>query len=401
MKKLLILGASLLTVLSLVNCGGGGAGNGGSSSSNPSQSDTRKPYVYKEIGTKTKTSVQVKFHVNLPDDNDLYRLVHVEPGNKIEPFKCVVSGYSSSDWYYDLFGTIPFSFDTVITESMSVYGYPLARRTDTPVTEWPSENKDYTITWAIAENVSYVPVDTGMLPKTADQGETVEFKLNYSLTSEHDSVVSVNGTTVNPDANGVYSFVVTGNTTVSATDATYSDPVAGKHVEYTFTNFPADMLGTDNKVFMWSWGGADGASEGVVDYTTRTVTFKVSEFNTGFLFVIQDANSSSINWDNNLYKTADQTFTSGVYTYDAEQFFVGGSVGTVDPTGQNVTIYFTNNKGWSNVYYYVWSAQPLTAWPGTAMTYVKTNDYGEKIYSCTFDKAYTNIIFHILNKCIF
>lgn len=329
MRKLMILGASLLTILSLVNCGGKG---GDSSQDTSSQSSTKKPYVYKEVGTKTETSVEVKFHVNLPNDNDLYRLVHVEPGNTIDSFKCVVSGYYSSDWYYDVFGTFLFSFDTIITENMSLYAYPAARRDDTSVSDWPIEIKDYTITWTIAENVSYVPADTGVIPKTADQGETIEFKLNYSLTAEHDSIVSVNGKTISPNEEGIYSFVVTGNTIVSLTDATYYDPIAGKQVEYTFTNVPTDILGTNNKIYMWSWGGADGASEGIIDYANRTVTFKVSEFNTGFLLIVHSASVSQFTWDGALYKTTDQSFTSGVFTYDAEQYFIAGPTETYTVT---------------------------------------------------------------------
>ena len=97
MKKLLILGASLLTVLTLVNCGGGDGGQGssssGTSSNQSSQTSSRKPYTYKEVGTKTETSVEVKFYVNLPDDNGLYRLYHVEPGSKIDAFINLLRDY--------------------------------------------------------------------------------------------------------------------------------------------------------------------------------------------------------------------------------------------------------------------------------------------------------------------
>ena len=58
------------------------------------------------------------------------------------------------------------------------------------------------------------------------------------------------------------------------------------------------------------------------------------------------------------------------------------------PETNEVTLYFSNNKNWSNVYAYVWSSStdtPLAAWPGTAMTYVKNNEYGERIYSYTVD----------------
>ena len=63
--------------------------------------------------------------------------------------------------------------------------------------------------------------------------------------------------------------------------------------------------------------------------------------------------------------------------------------------GGDITVYFTNNYNWSTVKAYVWgSAGKIASWPGTSMTYVKTNSYNEKIYSITFSyEDYQNIIF--------
>ncbi len=75
----------------------------------------------------------------------------------------------------------------------------------------------------------------------------------------------------------------------------------------------------------------------------------------------------------------------------------GGSSTPVTPGGGEITVYFTNNKNWSNVYAYVWKdgGSPKVAWPGTAMTYVKTNSQSQKIYSVTFDSSmYDMIIFN-------
>ena len=63
------------------------------------------------------------------------------------------------------------------------------------------------------------------------------------------------------------------------------------------------------------------------------------------------------------------------------------------------TIYFSNNKYWTSVYAYAWTGETyhLGAWPGTAMTYVETNDYGEDIYSVTLPASADGIegvIFH-------
>lgn len=60
-------------------------------------------------------------------------------------------------------------------------------------------------------------------------------------------------------------------------------------------------------------------------------------------------------------------------------------------------IYFSNAAKWSNVHYYAWnktSGTYHTSWPGSKMTYVKTNEYGEDIYKVTLNLAkYDYIIF--------
>ncbi len=60
------------------------------------------------------------------------------------------------------------------------------------------------------------------------------------------------------------------------------------------------------------------------------------------------------------------------------------------------TITFTNNKSWSSVNCYYWSDSDtkMTTWPGKAMTYSTTNDYGEKIYTITIPSTATYIIFN-------
>ena len=63
--------------------------------------------------------------------------------------------------------------------------------------------------------------------------------------------------------------------------------------------------------------------------------------------------------------------------------------------GETITLYFTNNKFWKEVYAYAWGAdgQVLGDWPGKLMTFVETNDYNEDIYSITVPATTTGIIF--------
>ena len=76
---------------------------------------------------------------------------------------------------------------------------------------------------------------------------------------------------------------------------------------------------------------------------------------------------------------------------------IGGKLTDLDNPAQSseITIYFTNNYNWSNVYAYVWGASGNKAgWPGEVMTYAKTNSQSQKIYSITFSyEDYQNIIF--------
>ncbi len=58
-------------------------------------------------------------------------------------------------------------------------------------------------------------------------------------------------------------------------------------------------------------------------------------------------------------------------------------------------IYFSSNKGWTNVYCYAFQGGNNNhAWPGIQMTYVKDNDYGQPIYKISIDASLTTIIFN-------
>ena len=66
------------------------------------------------------------------------------------------------------------------------------------------------------------------------------------------------------------------------------------------------------------------------------------------------------------------------------------------PEPQNITIYFTNNKGWENVYAYVFTGEtPKAEWPGEKMTFAGQNDQNPKqdVYSYTFLDSFECIIF--------
>ena len=59
-----------------------------------------------------------------------------------------------------------------------------------------------------------------------------------------------------------------------------------------------------------------------------------------------------------------------------------------------MTVYFSNNKWWSNVYVYCWDANDNNnSWPGQPMTFSHKNDYQEEVYSFDVPAGMTHILF--------
>lgn len=81
------------------------------------------------------------------------------------------------------------------------------------------------------------------------------------------------------------------------------------------------------------------------------------------------------------------------------RYNIGGEItmGT-EKLNKNVSIYFTNNKGWKSVNVYAYNSDATAenkTWPGEEMTFLTTNDYGEEVYSLTIDTSlYDRIIFN-------
>ena len=76
---------------------------------------------------------------------------------------------------------------------------------------------EYTITWINGIGSSYQLVDGGVLPGKANGNDKIEFKLALAYGFEVAPNVTANDVTLTP-VDGVYSFVVTGNTTIKAAD---------------------------------------------------------------------------------------------------------------------------------------------------------------------------------------
>lgn len=93
--------------------------------------------------------------------------------------------------------------------------------TSNPSTTIPPESfvevGEYTITWINGIGSSYQLVDGGVLPGKANGNDKIEFKLALAYGFEVAPNVTANDVTLTP-VDGVYSFVVTGNTTIKAAD---------------------------------------------------------------------------------------------------------------------------------------------------------------------------------------
>ncbi len=82
--------------------------------------------------------------------------------------------------------------------------------------------------------------------------------------------------------------------------------------------------------------------------------------------------------------------------YGEELTKVAGEIQSLKPQTNEINVYFSNNKNWSEVYAYIWGegGSSPASWPGTKMTKVGTNSMGEDVYSIKVDYSkYQNIIF--------
>ena len=114
----------------------------------------------------------------------------------------------------------------------------------------------------------------------------------------------------------------------------------------------------------------------------------------------------------NLVVNADGVYTVDLYLDSPYQNYIVATKTGEKPGGDTPvpstlkTYYFTNSNDYKmsgTIYAYVWNSSdtdhPLAGWPGTQMTWVYTNDYGEDVYSITVDTSlYNYIIFNNNSK---
>ena len=147
----------------------------------------------------------------------------------------------------------------------------------------------------------------------------------------------------------------------------------------------------------------------------------------GVIFARMNPSTTDNNWDNKWNQTADLTsvpsgknkfictenawdnFTGSWDTYTpatpepeettaapvAETTVAPEPAETTEaPVTGTITVYFTDAQYWGAANVYYWGTTSDPQWPGNAMTYSETNDYGQTVYTATIPANVTGIIFN-------
>ncbi len=240
-----------------------------------------------------------------------------------------------------------------------------------------------------------------MLTLNEDNKDAVEFKLlNVAVTTEDVIKVYIGEVeTANYKQNaaiangrvpedGNYNFYVADN-------GIWVEKVQESTVDPDTPYSVSIIVNNDEPIVMTE---AESDNANVTAQYTVTVTLKESDVvkiidSTGFEFVNYEDTTS--------FKGT--AASDGEYTFYVKKYKDGGdsiwvAVPTiVDPTpdvpvtGDIMTIYYYNLKGWSNVNAYAWNANGNNSWPGEKMTAVEDHDGW---YSIEISTSYTSIIFN-------
>ncbi len=134
----------------------------------------------------------------------------------------------------------------------------------------------------------------------------------------------------------------------------------------------AQYTGTLNKysVTFLDWDGSELSTQ-MVEYgksaTAPQAPTRENDENYAYTFS---------NWDKDFSVITEETIVTAQYSKT-----------------ELITIYFTNDKGWNNVYCSAFSGSGSAPMPGTEMTYVTTNKYGSDVYAIKVPVDTENIVF--------
>lgn len=186
---------------------------------------------------------------------------------------------------------------------------------------------------------------------------------------------------------------------------------AGWYLDITCTKqaqFPYTI--TDNTVFYPKWVSIDDYENKVYYYLTLSDGTIVSqltwnldnytfdEYQTPTLKLTKDTEYYIVSTsDENVKYGPYKVNTTGGYTIYFSEDHLWDDINVYFASSIK-TYYFSCPTGWNDtVYAYIWNSKTndiYKYWPGSEMTYVETNDYGEKIYKIDIDTTlYDYIIF--------
>lgn len=244
------------------------------------------------VGKKTKTSHVVDFYYNQPNMG-IYKRYYVEDGEKIRSFTCLISGFLYQGFFYDEYGQNPFNFSTPIKSDMKLYAYHLGNGQGPEVYPYEEEG-EYKITWGRVVGASYQEASGEALPLSANNGDTVKFKLVTDDGTKKQFAVSCNGQTISPDSNGVYSVTITKNTRISTS-------ITGTtSVTYIVENNPGWLSDANCGIYAWVWGPTIVNKDNGIWIEAKlegtTFSFTTDEELEGFLFVRTVAGTTQPNW---------------------------------------------------------------------------------------------------------
>ncbi|MBQ9742430.1 MAG: starch-binding protein, partial [Ruminococcus sp.] len=317
--------------------------------------------------------------------------------------------------------------DVVIDDSRVVEGGTTAAATTAAPVEYITIYFENTVNWTTVNAYFFGGSDTPSWPGTAMTPVEGEDGL-YSVQIPNDAtgLIFNNGSTQTVDltdigADRVYYLTTQTGGKYNAEWYAYGDdvevttaaPVAKKTVYFTNAAY------WTGDIYCYSW--YDGANGDPSWPGVKMTLVETNEYG-------QDVYSAEVAEDidfiifnnNNGTQTDNLDATTiadgyGVYIDDAGKAvvfnYVGGDVvpsqdetsgdepatpaATTAATTEDTTVYFSNGNYWTNVSIYTWTADGEAAtWPGTAMTLLGKNEYGQEIYSAVVPAGTVGMIFN-------
>lgn len=182
------------------------------------------------------------------------------------------------------------------------------------------------------------------------------------------------------------------------TDPPVTDPPVSGQVKFT------DNQGWGT-VYAYFWSDSQTDLGGTWPGVQMT-WLETNEFGQDVYVVDIPAGATSVVFNNNSDKTVDITlsgaegyWTDGTRTDGYLNAFAWGDnpipTDPTDPIPSGNTVKFTDNQNWGTVYAYFWGDSPDLAgvWPGTQMTWLQTNEYGENVYVANIPSGAHSVVF--------